>query len=329
MFGTKLVLAPLVLAGMLSGCAAPSVSRNADPSRRSTPVPACVERLAPTQQRGGVRRSFTDVDYYDLVFQDFDRTRMVLAGDSLACTGEPVLRARELSGAEPGPGTDISVADGSVKYGGGGNQLKLVWFRTHRFPDGNAGGPLALVRLLEDLAEVYAVGIYVGDEDRSQMRLERMGNEVVAVVEDDRCLGREPGTTCDSTLHVYSIAKGRLNHAITAPLERVRYATGEERGVAGKIEYHLVSSPEYKPGQVVIIEQISATDERDRPVRKTEHELHYRYAGERFVTSDKSLWDRVFVGSEGTATSEPEPKQDSGGAPEPAVIELDESPPTE
>jgi hypothetical protein len=177
----------------------------------------------------------------------------------------------------------------------------VVWLKTHVRPDGDAVGVLAIVRTVDDYAEMYAVGAYRGNAKQSRFGLERMGSELLVTALDDRCTGRGPSDPCDTTLVAYLPWSGELKELAQIPLQRVRYATGSEPGASGKLEYTLVTSPSFKPGGIELLEQVSAKDADGHELRKAERQRTLSWTHDRISANDDSLWDRIFVTSDAPA----------------------------
>lgn len=189
-----------------------------------------------------------------------------------------------------------------LHFGGGANRLKVVWYRTHSASNGDAVGPIAVIRTFSDSAEVYAVGTFRGRPEQSEFVLERLGGEVVITASDDGCVGAKPHESCENRLTVLRPWAGDLQHSAEIPLERVLVVAGTERGITGKIEYRMVSTPYYEPGGIRIEEQVSATNEAGQKVRHAELERHLRRrtSGGAFKESSPSLWE-LFVPQAGSA----------------------------
>lgn len=217
--------------------------------------------------QGAVR----EPEYWKLVFPGFAERRMYLPPDALACTGAAVFQDPAFAGVSPVHEEAGAVKEGDIIYGGGGAQLKLLWFQTHRTSDGGVVGPLAMVRVADGVGEVYAVGVHRG-RAQPRLSLQRMGPEVLAAVLDEGCVGRTEGQPCESTVTLYRPFHGEMRQLEQIAVERVAFGEDSEPGVIGRIEYRLVSSIDYKEDRVVILEQITATDSEQREVRHAEVE---------------------------------------------------------
>jgi len=72
-------------------------------------------------------------------------------------------------------GVVTALRDGSaeVDVRAGTDGLRTLWFRVLKFENGDEGGPIALVRAIDDRAEVYGIGSFRGPagtmHDQTQM----------------------------------------------------------------------------------------------------------------------------------------------------------------
>ncbi|MCB9589700.1 MAG: hypothetical protein H6718_30075 [Polyangiaceae bacterium] len=269
-------------------------SLDGDLTRSVAPVPACVMRLPPKGKSSSFSRSLREEQYWKLVFPAFNERRQELPKDSKDCAGHDVYSSEVMQGGRPLRGWPFRIKEGDVVFGAGGSRLRLVWLRTHAFPDGTAGGALALVRTLDNQAEAYGVGAYRGPPEQSKLRIERMGSEVIPTVQAEGCLQPKSQTPCETTLRIFLPRQGELKAAAELPLERVGIARNAEPGMGGPIVYRLTSSPEFKEGQINIIEQVSAEDSLGRQLRKAELQRVLWLKEGQLVESEPSLWTRVF-----------------------------------
>ena len=296
--GRQALCAVFLLPGV-AACATPAESVSSDPSRRAAPLPACVLRLPP-QKDTAFMRQLSDEQYWKLVFPRYDELLGVLPETALTCTGQSVFKEPAFEGSSP-RSAPIRPATGDLVFGGGANRIKVVWLKTHIRPDGDAVGVLAIVRTIDDYAEVYAVGAYRGNPKQSRFGLERMGSELLVTALDDRCTGRNPSDPCDTTLMAYLPWSGVLKELAQIPLQRVRFATDSEPGASGKIEYTLVTSPSFKADGIELLEQVSAKDADGHELRKAEHQRTLAWTHDRIAATDSSIWDRVFTNASSTA----------------------------
>jgi hypothetical protein len=92
-------------------------------------------------------RNLTEEQYWQLVFPAYDVQNHTLATNALTCTGAHVFDDPVFAGGTT-RGTPIAVQSGDIEYGNGGDRVRIVWLRTHRWPDGTSPrctpwGPIA------------------------------------------------------------------------------------------------------------------------------------------------------------------------------------------
>ena len=278
--------------------------RTEDDARSMAPVPACIEPLPARAGVAGTLRNLREEQYWQLVFPGYDMTHHTLAGDSLACTGTPVFDDPVFAGGTP-RATPIPVEDGDILYGSGGDHLRIVWMRTHRWPDGSEAGPIALVRTKEDFAEVYAVGALRRTTTHTNFQAERVGTEYLITVTDDGCEGLPRATACETKVTILLPRFGRLVQVASLSTERRAYATGGEPGIGGPVEYRMTASPQYTDAGVKLFEQVQATDSAGRVIHKTELERMLVLRDGKMDASADSIWGRVFPVATPAATSAP------------------------
>lgn len=258
-------------------------------------------------------RAIPEEQYWKFIFPTFDEGKNQLPSGALACTGDAVLSDPALAGGEPlRGGWPLKVEGGDVGFGGGGDRLRLVWLKTHKFSDGTVGGPIAMTRAVDEFAEVYAIGVYRGKPDKTRLGIERIGTELIAAALDEGCIGRAPNTSCETKQTLFIGRRGTLRKIAELSLERVEYRDNTEPGTLGKMEYHLTTTPKYLPTGLKVLEQIRVLDEKGRPMRKAELERLFTLAGDQpMVESDLPLWPRVIPGGTATTTTAAAPKPSS------------------
>jgi hypothetical protein len=272
-----------------------------DEARAMAPVPACIAPLAArTHGAGQTMRNLTEEQYWSLVFPAYDAQNRQLATNALTCTGSKVFDDPVFAGGTT-RGNPITVQDGDIAYGNGGNRVRIVWFRTHRWPDGSEAGPLALVRAKEDFAEVYAIGAYRRSNGQLSLQAERVGNEVLASATDDGCQGQAKTTACETTVALYVPRFGKLVRAATITTEKRAFATGGEVGVVGTVQYEMTASPQYTNDGVKLFEQVKAIDPAGRVVHKTELERMFVLQDGTLHQGADSLWGKVYPSSKASA----------------------------
>ncbi len=289
-------LAALALIGILDGCAAhvrpPPLD---DQTRRVAPLPACIEHLpARPSSTVGTMRTLREDQIWKLVFPGFDLEKHVLPQGSVACTGVALLNDATLQGGSPIRGWSAARQDGDIDFGSGGDRIKVVWLKLLTWPNGDIGGPIALVRPNERFADLFAVGLLRGPAERIKLGTERLGDDIVVTAEQDNCAGRKSGTNCESRLVVMFARRGELARAADLSSERVEYVTPKDKGATGILEYRMTTALDYKPDGIHLTEQITVSDEAGRQLRKGEVERVFALddvAG-KLSAVEPSLWDR-------------------------------------
>src|SRR5215471_4368424 len=197
-------------------------------ARLLAPVPACITRLPTRKTKTGYARALNEPTYWKLVFPSFDAEKISLPENAIPCTGRNVFADPAFTGGEWIRKYPLAVEEGEILMGSGGDRIKVLWLRTHRFADGTEAGPLAMVRAKDDTAEVYAVGVYRGLTKRPYFQLERIGPEVVATVSDEGCTGNMKVEPCRNQVSVYLPRRGELVRLTTFAAERRDYVDGGE-----------------------------------------------------------------------------------------------------
>ncbi|MEM9690962.1 MAG: hypothetical protein AAGA56_00315, partial [Myxococcota bacterium] len=169
--------------------------------------------------------------------------------------------------------------------------------RVLAFEDGDQGGPIALVRAVDDRAEVFGVGVYRGPED-AKLTPVRLGNETMLVAESRRCPDE---ASCRKVADLFLLRRGRLLNVAQVDLERVlRVPSVTQQGLYA--EYKMTTDIEYSAEGVQLLEQIRVKiipyeGERDRDsdrlLRTVAFRRLLRVDRDTLFSSNESLWERV------------------------------------
>jgi hypothetical protein len=285
------VLSTLVVLGATSCAGAVESSRVEDRARRTIPVPICLKAL---ERHGGagVVSVLKPQDYWALILPSYDPGANTVDRSSPDCSGRPVFDNPELAQAEGvHSGALVAKPDDAIVQPGP-DDLRIVWLRTHKFADGTAAGPLALVRPREGYAEVYATGFYHGREKNSRFSLERMGTRFAVTAGDEGCSGVKPNRPCESSYQVFIMASGKLVTSAQFALERVDYRS--VAGVPGPVQYRLTAMPTFEAGKLTVTEQLILRDENQSVIRKSDMVRVFKVEPDgRLVTKQESLWKQV------------------------------------
>jgi hypothetical protein len=295
-----------VVAAASFGCSSVAQpARNEDVARQNAPVPACIMPMPVRAHSAGTLKRLRDLQYWELVFPTYDAVNQRLPEGAVACTGVPVLRDRILEGGTSDRGWPRPIQENDALLGSGGDRLKVVFLRTHSFPDKSTGGAIALVRSQQEYAEAYAVGAYRSSVAKPVMMMERMGPEVAVTAQDDNCLAVQKGP-CETRMTVFIPRNGVLKPIAAFALKKRDYVEASEPGsYSGKIEYRLTASPKFSEEGIKLYEQVLAIDEGGRELRRAEIERMYKIDGREFKESEPSLWPRVFPRKEAPAAAKP------------------------
>lgn len=285
----------LVSASAALGCSSVAQpARNEDVSRQNAPVPACIVPMPVRPRSAGTLKRLQELQYWELVFPQYDATNRKLPEGAVACTGQPVLRDPIFEGGTSDRGWPRTVEEGDALVGSGGDRLKVAWLRTHTFPDKSVGGAIALVRSQEDFAEAYAIGAYRSTTPKPYLMLERMGPEVAITAQDDQCLAIQKAP-CETRMTVFLPRNGVLKPLASFALKKRDFVVASEPGSFGaRIEYRLTASPKFSAEGIKLFEQVLAIDEGGRELRRAEVERFYKFEGRTLAESEASLWPRIF-----------------------------------
>lgn len=244
----------------------------------------------------GFVRQLREDQYWKLIFPGFDDKDSQLGSNAADCTGRPILSDWRFKAGQPIRGSwPEKVEEGDIVFGAGGDRLKVVWLRSHKYPDGDFGGALAMVRTQENYAEAYGVGVLKGQPARMRLQIERMGPEAIVTATEEGCVNAPATEPCETHVQVFLPRKGRLVALADIPLERRAFAYGGEPGYKTKLEYRLTTAPEFKPNMIKLFEQVLVHDDRGRELRKAELQRVYVLTEDGDLrASDTPLWPRVY-----------------------------------
>jgi hypothetical protein len=273
-----------------------------DRARRTVPVPICIQPLE--RSTSGVSK-IEPADYWKMVLPGFDAGSSSVDADSNDCAGRPAFSEKDLLSAEgPRAGSLRALPDHAV-IAPGPDGFRVVWLRTFDFADGSSTGPLALVRSREGYAEVYGTGSLRGKLKTTRLSLERMGSRILVTATDEGCGDVKPGQGCETAFTVFVLGGGRLNRAVSLPLDRVEYRPFP--GLPGLSKYRLTATPVFQERGMRVVEQVLVQDANQGTVRKSDLERVFRLAPSgQLEPSSPSLWTQV--AGEATA-SPPSPTQ--------------------
>jgi hypothetical protein len=292
--------AALCLAAALSGCGSyPDQPQGQAKTRKQSPIPVCTTPLAPVARSSSGRsvvRSLEADEWVGVLVPGYTQDRGLGPTDA-DCTGHYVFANEMLRGGISASGWPRRVDPDEVEIAAGPDGLRVIWIRTLKFENGDEGGPLALVRAVDDRAEVYGIGSLRAPPKGTKISPVRLGNDNLVVVEAKQCPDPDD---CRNRAHFYLARRGRLVEGATVDLERTAVLPSvTARGLYAR--YTLRTDITYKPNGIQLLEQVrvriikyeEATRDSDRDLRKVEFQRFLRVERDTLFSSNDPLWERV------------------------------------
>ena len=295
-----LVAAAALAVPILSACVNTERPVYEAPGRQTIPVPVCADGIAPPRREKGdssaIMRDLEPEQWLEIMVPDYDPEKGI-EPTAVDCTGHYMFANETLRyGLVPG-GWPHVVDPEELDIRSGQRGVKVLRLRAMQFDNGDVGGPIALVRAVDDRAEVFGVGSYRGPAD-AQLDAVRMGNETMVVAQARRC---PDVTNCRKVADFFLLRRGRLLNAATVDIERVmRVPSVTERGLYA--EYKLTTDVSYSADGVQLLEQVKVKiipyetqgdRDSDRVLRTVEFSRILRIERDTLFSSNESLWERV------------------------------------
>ena len=302
------------------GCVDQSRTILEAPARLTMLVPVCSTQLAPPgrspsskAKRVPLVRSLDPEHWLEVMVPELARAansepvkveeagskaeNKSLRGDSIDCTGHYVFANETLRFGVSSRGWPRLVDADEIDQRSGPKGTSALRLRAVRFENGDVGGPIALVRAVDDRAEIYGMGSYRGPEG-AKLTPVRMGNEMIVTAEAKRC----PDIyNCRRTLDFFLLRNGRLLNAATIDLERVlRVPSVTERGLFA--EYRMTTDVSYGRGGIQLLEQVKVKiikyenqgdRDSDRLLRTVEFSRRLQVERDALFSTNESVWERV------------------------------------
>lgn len=305
-FARQVQALPAVMASLMSlagaiGCSTPLEQNTTHvPVRQSIPVSVCTEQLAPVKAKSQGKAVVRDLDpaqWLEIIIPQYEEEKG-LAPTSLDCTGHYVFANESLRGGASDQGwpRTFDPEDMTIQAGPGG--LRVFWARTLKFDDGTEGGPIALVRAIDDRAEVYGVGSYRGHPG-SRLTPVRAGNDVLVVAETKECDPEVP-SECRKRATFFLPRRGRLIEGAAVDIERTAVVPSSlARGLFTR--YHLTTDVTYRPDGILLLEQVDVAivenglpdKDSGRHLRTVEFGRVLKVERDSLFSTNESLWSRV------------------------------------
>lgn len=194
----------------------------------------------------------------------------------------------------------------------------IVWVQTRHFDDGDAVGPIALAQWTQRGVAVRAIGTLRAKTDRASLRLERMGQERVLVVESQVCDPDDP-KKCNRVMRVVPLSGDRFverplvleDGTCLGPAELELYREKQVE-LDGKIRtFEMGRTVDFTDGNVVVSEQVQIEDmdpeQPDAPpqVFRKANVQRPLQLGPKGIVTKPGLWDKM-VSEHGSVAVEAE-----------------------
>lgn len=155
----------------------------------SGPPPA-PEAICRMERSHGAGPDVPPEAFLQLLLHGYEATNGLVVGPLLDCTGTPIgwqevddnCATRSDTPLPPSRLTSNSVVLANLDA-----NTRLVWVQLQRFPNGDALGPVARVQIRGDSLAVLAIGSARSGPEQARLKLERLNDVDLAVLEGDRC----------------------------------------------------------------------------------------------------------------------------------------------
>lgn len=236
-------------------------------------LPICPEMVAGGKASESESRNLPIDVWFSVLVRGFDRPAMDAGEDPRECSGQPIAvkwppelendpraQARKLPRSAR-TDADISFADTA-------DGELLVWGRIDALENGDALGPVALVRWVERGLEIHGIGSVQAPGQRVRMRLEPLGDKQrVLVLESEFCPEKTPDK-CAREAQLLPLFEQRF---VSAPLIEDGQDTGPARFLLADAReetlkdgwvrrYELTRRLEFAEGRLVVHEGIRTRD---------------------------------------------------------------------
>ncbi len=290
-----------VLCAATTGCVDQNRPVYEAPARQTIPIPVCAKPLAPPRRARGesskvVVRDLDPEQWLEVMVPDY-KPKDGLEHRATDCTGHFLFANETLRHGVSLDEWPRLIEPDELDIRSGPKGVKVIRLRALQFENGDQGGPIALVRAVDDRAEVFGVGSYRGPQN-AKLTPVRMGNDTLVVAVAKRC---PDVTNCRKVADFFLLRRGRLINAATVDLERVvRVPSVLERGLYA--EYKMVTDVSYSPDGIQLHEQVRVKiipydkepdRDSDRTLRTVEFSRLLRVERDVLFSTNESLWERV------------------------------------
>lgn len=224
---------------------------------------------------------------------------LLLRGVDMDCTGAPLCSASEVLQGPP----RHALEPAQLQLVEEGDGLWLVWLKTHLSSDGQATGPVALVRVAYEDLKVMAIGALRAPADDTVLSLVTLAGSQVLRVDSGHCsTDTQADDTCWAKTQLLWAQSQVFVKAPGGDLDRVR-RDRTPRPQGGSRLYALTSESTPDPANqtgFIITEHLVVTDlepgqsvASGRIWRRSEGTRTLRWDKTRWQSSATALWDRV------------------------------------
>lgn len=288
----------LALAAASTGCAGAEQPHAEVTARRQTPISVCTTQLAPVKaatKGKALVRSLDPDQWMGVLVPGYNPDNGVGPAD-VDCTGHYIFANESLRGGVSAKGWPRQIDPEELDMRSGPEGMRVLWLRVLKFENGDEGGPIALVRAVDDRAEVFGIGSYRGP-GKSVINPVRVGSDNLVVAEAKIC---PEADDCRKRADFFLARRGRLIDAATIDLERTAIVPSvTERGLYAR--YILRTDVSYKPEGIQLLEQVrvkiihydEGQRDSDRDLRKVEFARFLRVERDTLFSSNDPLWERV------------------------------------
>lgn len=198
-----------------------------------TELPVCQGMVAADKANETDSQTLPLYVWYQILVKGFNRTAMEAPEEPRECSNRPIVvtwpeskkddpraSARRLE-SRARTDADLTLAqteDGAV----------LAWARVYELSNGDAVGPVALIRWVEKGIEVRGIGTAQAPPGRAKLRLEPFGESSVLVIDSETCPQDQGGGPCVREVQLLPLVDQRF---VSAPLVEDGVDTGPARFV--------------------------------------------------------------------------------------------------
>lgn len=304
----KLRSSSLVVLGLLAVHGSSSCSHAPPPKPDATP-PLCALSLPPDARGAAPLRT---QHWIALVVQsDVGSEGYVAArtcdGQLIAPPSAPencVVQPAFLGDLRPAPLTEDSVMVRELD-----EQHKVVWVATHRYPNGDAFGPVAVVRKELDTLVVESLGLMRLRSTRVELHVWSVNGGKVLVAQAERCHDAAVQSSCARASNLL-VERGQqlLNVPITSRSGQCidqawvesHMEADQDLDTGWDRHFEINTTLSYDQRYIVITEQVEVTDSdpklpqlAPRKVREVNTERFVHLEEARLVSEQQPLWPRI------------------------------------